>query len=725
MKEINIFDEQLNIRRTGDDIMFEGAFADLVSILYKNPGMKTTDVTDAISIILTYLKIEIPELPENLTDMEAQVEYMLRPSGCMRRRVELKGQWWKDSVDPFFGCTIDGEPVTLLPGRVGGYTYSDKDGKKIKVNKKTAMNIAEDAFCFYKPFALKKLRLPDLTMFMIKNARLSDFIYVMVISLIVSLLGLAAPYVNSQLYGTVIPSGIKTNILTVGFLLLGTAIGSMLFGLARNLVLTRFSTLFVRVQNAAMMRVLSLPVTFFNDYAAGEVANRMQCLTGLCQTISNTFMSTGLTAVFSLVFLFQMNLYAPAMVAPALLVMTTMLVTSIVTTVLTLRISRKRMKASAKLTALLFALISGIQKIKLTGAKKRAFAKWAASYKEIGKLTYSPPMFLRLLEPMNLFISMGGAILLYYVAGASGIGVANYIAFMAAYGAMSGAIMMLSSMASTFADVRTNLEMVRPLMEAQPETQEGKKQIVSLSGSLEMNNISFRYSKDGPLILDNLSIKIRPGEYVAVVGKTGSGKSTLLRLLLGFEKPESGGIYYDGHSLDSLDLRALRQCIGVDLQNGKLFAGSIFANIVVAAPWKTLDDAWAAAELAGIAQDIRDMPMNMHTMITEGSGGVSGGQRQRILIARALISRPKLIFFDEATSALDNITQRHVANSINALKATRIIIAHRLSTIRGCDRVIMLDNGKVVEEGGYDELMSKRGEFYDLVKRQTVESVTA
>ncbi|MCL2745223.1 MAG: ATP-binding cassette domain-containing protein, partial [Planctomycetaceae bacterium] len=690
MKEINIFDEQLHIRKTGDDIMFEGAFADLVSILHKNPGMEMSNATDAISVILTYLKIEIPDVPENLTDMEARIEYMLRPSGCMRRRVELKDRWWKDSVDPFFACTLDGEPVALLPGKIGGYTYRNKDGKNIKINKNTAKNIAEDAFCFYKPFALKRLRLADLAMFMVKNARLSDFIYVLIISLIVSLLGLAAPYVNSQLYGTVIPSGIKTNILTVGFLLLGTAIGSMLFGLARNLVLTRFSTLLIRVQNATMMRVLSLPVTFFKDYAAGEVSSRMQCLTALCQIISNTFMSTGLTALFSFVFLFQMNLYAPAMVAPALLVMIIMLVTSIVTTVVTLRISRKRMKASAKLTALLFALISGIQKIKLTGAKKRAFAKWAASYKEIGQLTYSPPMFLRLLEPMNLLISMGGAILLYYAAGASGIGVADYIAFMAAYGAMSGAIMMLSGMASTFADVRTNLEMVRPLMEEQPETQEGKKQIVSLSGSLEMNNISFRYNKDGPLILDNVNVKIRSGEYVAIVGKTGSGKSTLLRLLLGFEKPETGGIYYDGHDLDTLDLRALRQCIGVDLQNGKLFAGSIFANIVITAPWKTLEDAWAAAELAGIAQDIREMPMNMHTMITEGGGGVSGGQRQRILIARALISRPKLIFFDEATSALDNITQRHVANSIDTLKATRVIIAHRLSTIRGCDRVIML-----------------------------------
>jgi ABC-type bacteriocin/lantibiotic exporter with double-glycine peptidase domain len=431
-------------------------------------------------------------------------------------------------------------------------------------------------------------------------------------------------------------------------------------------------------------------------------------------------MSTGLTALFSFVYLFQMNRYASAMVAPAFFVIALMLVVSILTAVLQMKNSHMLMKAQAKLSAFLFVLISAIQKIKITGAQKRAFAKWAAGYKEVGIMVYAPPLFLRLLKPINLFISLGGSILLYYAAGRSGIGAADYLAFMAAYGALSGAIMMLSGITRTFSDIKENLEMVRPLMEQEPEINENKKQISSLSGRMEMNNISFRYREDGPLILDNINLKIRPGEYVAIVGKTGCGKSTLLRLLLGFEKPETGAVYYDSHSLDSVDLRTVRRCIGVNLQNGKLIAGSIFSNIVVTAPWKTLDDAWNAAEMAGIAQDIRDMPMGMHTMISEGGGGVSGGQRQRLLIARALIGKPKLIFFDEATSALDNITQKHIADAIASLKATRIIIAHRLSTIKGCDRVIVLDNGKIVEQGGYDELMEKRGEFYELVRRQTV-----
>ena len=720
MQEINIFDEQLNTRKSGDDMMFETAFSDLLSIIYKQPHVQEADIGDAVGEILFHLGLRVPEVPDTIRDPEARIEYMIRPTGVMRRRIELKGEWWKDSVDPFFGCTAEGEPIALLPGKVGGYYYHDKEGKKVKISKKNAKDIGEDAFCFYKPFALKKLRLVDLALFMLKNLRITDFVYVMLISLLVSLLGLATPYVNSQLYGTVIPSGIKTNILAVGFLLAGTAIGAMLFGLARSLILTRFSMLFVRVQNATMMRVLSLPVTFFKDYGAGEVASRMGSLTSLCQTISNTFMSTGLTALFSFVYLFQMNRYAPAMVAPAFLIIGAMLFMSILTTILQMKISRKRMLASAKLSALLFALISGIQKIKLTGAKKRAFAKWSQSYKEVGQLTYSPPMFLRLLEPINLLISLGGSILLYYAAGASGVGAADYLAFMAAYGALSGAILMLSGLAHTFSDIKVNLEMVGPLMETEPESLENKKQIATLSGHMEMNNVSFRYNADGPLILEDINLKIRPGEYIAIVGKTGFGKSTLLRLLLGFEKPETGAIYYDGHSLESLDLRALRQLIGVDLQNGKLMAGSIFANIVVTAPWKGLDDAWEAAEMAGIADDIRAMPMGMHTVISEGGGGVSGGQRQRLLIARALISKPKLIFFDEATSALDNITQKHVADSVGKLRATRVIIAHRLSTIRGCDRVIMLDAGRIIEQGGYDELMDKKGAFYELVKRQTI-----
>jgi ABC-type bacteriocin/lantibiotic exporter with double-glycine peptidase domain len=226
-----------------------------------------------------------------------------------------------------------------------------------------------------------------------------------------------------------------------------------------------------------------------------------------------------------------------------------------------------------------------------------------------------------------------------------------------------------------------------------------------------------------PVILDGLSFKIRPGQYVAIVGKTGCGKSTLMRILLGFETPNKGAVYYDGQDISKIDLKSLRRKIGVVMQNGKLFSGDIYSNIVISAPQLTMDDAWKAAELAGIADDIRKMPMEMNTMISEGSGGISGGQRQRLMIARAIAPKPKILMFDEATSALDNITQKKVSESLDALKCTRIVIAHRLSTIMQCDRILVLDKGKIIEDGSYEELIAKNGFFADLVARQQLDKV--
>ena len=235
--------------------------------------------------------------------------------------------------------------------------------------------------------------------------------------------------------------------------------------------------------------------------------------------------------------------------------------------------------------------------------------------------------------------------------------------------------------------------------------------------------MTFRYTEDMPPVLDDLSLKIRPGQYVAIVGKTGCGKSTLMRIMLGFETPQKGAVYYDGRDLSRIDLKPLRRRIGAVMQNGKMFTGDIFSNITISAPWLTLDDAWEAAEIAGLSDDISAMPMGMHTLISEGQGGISGGQRQRLLIARAVAPKPRILMFDEATSALDNLTQKQVSEALDRMKCTRIVIAHRLSTIRQCDRIIVLDKGKIVEDGSYDELIEKDGFFAELVARQRLDAV--
>lgn len=309
---------------------------------------------------------------------------------------------------------------------------------------------------------------------------------------------------------------------------------------------------------------------------------------------------------------------------------------------------------------------------------------------------------------------------MYFLSVKSGVSVADYYAFTAAYGMVSAAFSSLVGLGLQIARIRPIMEVSKPILEAVPEVSEDKEIVTKISGSIEISHMTFRYEDGASNVLDDVSVKIRPGQYVAVVGKTGCGKSTLLRILLGFETVQKGAVYYDGKDISKIDLKSLRKNIGVVTQDGKLFQGDIFSNIVISAPWLSMEDAWEAAEVAGIADDIRDMPMGMSTMISEGSGGISGGQKQRLMIARAVAPKPKVLMFDEATSALDNITQKKISAALDKLNCTRIVIAHRLSTIRQCDRIIVLDGGKIVEDGTYEELLENKGFFAELVERQKV-----
>ena len=313
-------------------------------------------------------------------------------------------------------------------------------------------------------------------------------------------------------------------------------------------------------------------------------------------------------------------------------------------------------------------------------------------YSDSAELTYAPPTFLKLNSVITTGISLVSTILLYDLAVRNGVSQSDYYAFTAAYGAVMGAFTSLSGIALSVSHIRPILEMAEPFLKAEPETSEQREIVTQLSGSIELNHVFFRYTDNSPYIVNNLSLKIKPGEYVAIVGRTGCGKTTLMRLLLGFENPEKGAVYYDGKDISRLDLCSLRRNIGTVMQSGGLFQGDIFSNIIISAPHLTLDEAWEAAEKAGIAEDIRSMPMGMQTIISEGQGGISGGQKQRIMIARAIAPKPKILIFDEATSALDNKTQKQVSDALDAMGCTRIVIAHRLTTIRHCDRILVLDH---------------------------------
>ena len=724
------FDEQIRQRKQNDDDVFADSFVNMAAAVL---GSKVTGslsdgsaaAKSSIDEILKYYHVKSREVPDNIKDTNEQLEYLMRPYGIMRRTVRLEKGWYRDAVGAMLGVMKEsGRVVALIPAGFSGYCYIDPDsGKKIKINRRNQRLFDSEAIAFYKPFPLKKIGLGSVAKYIAETLSAAEFALIALATLALSVIGMLSPKLNNILFAAVLPSGSVRLLLSIAVFTVSVSVSSLLISATKEMITARINTkMSVSVQAAAMMRIMSLPADFFKGYGSGDLSSRAAHISSLCNMLVSAVLTTGLTSAFSLIYISQIFIYAPVLVAPAIAVILATVAFSLISSFAQMRISKKQMELSAKESGMSYALISGIQKIKLAGAEKRAFARWGNLYAQNAKLTYNPPAFIKLNSVISLAISLIGNIVMYAAAVKSGVSVADYYAFGTAYGMVSGAFMSLAGMALTVAQIKPILETVQPFFNTVPEISEGKEVITRLSGGIELTNVSFRYNENMPLILDNMSLKIRPGQYVAIVGKTGCGKSTLMRLLLGFEKPQKGAVYYDGRDIERIDLKSLRRRIGVVMQNGKLFSGDIYSNIVISAPWLTQSDAWDAAEKAGIAEDIRRMPMGMNTIISEGSGGISGGQRQRLMIARAIAPKPKILMLDEATSALDNLTQKRVSESLDSLKCTRIVIAHRLSTIKQCDRILVLDGGKITEDGTYDELIAQNGVFAELVERQRLDT---
>lgn len=721
------FDEQIRHRKKNDGDAFDRT---IMRIAEAVTGKRSAIINDAdekargaVFDILKYYHVTLSDIPEKLKTLEEKLEYALHPSGIMYRRVELKEGWSKDAFGAMLGfLDKDGDPVALMPFGLSHYRYYDaeKEGYDL-ITRDNEKLFSREAYAFYRPFPLKKLGIADLLKYIIGILEVSDYVLIVLATLIVTLFGMLIPKINYFIFSVVTDSKDVSLLLSTGIFLLTASIGSTMLGAAKSLVSARIDTkMSICVESATMMRILSLPAGFFKDYGAGELSSRAGYVNSLCSTLVGVILNTGLTSVFSLVYISQIFTYAPALMVPALMMILITVGFSVVSSLLQMRLTRKKMLLSSKENGMSYAAVSGIQKIKLSGAEQRAFSRWGDLYAKVAELEYNPPLFLKVNSVISQAISLIGTIVMYNAAILSHVTPAEYYAFNTAYGMVSGAFMSLFGIALTAANIRPVFEMSEPILKAEPEISENKEVLTRISGGVEINNLSFSYTENGPVILDDLSLKIKPGQYVAIVGKTGCGKSTFVRLLLGFEKASTGGIYYDGKDINTIDLKSLRKHIGAVTQNGRLFQGDIYSNIVIAAPHLTLADAWEAARIAGIDEDIRQMPMGMNTLISEGSGGISGGQRQRLMIARAVAPGPRLLILDEATSALDNITQKKVSEALDQMKCTRIVIAHRLSTIRECDRILVFDGGHIVEDGTYDELMANNGFFADLVSRQMV-----
>lgn len=725
------FNDQIRNRMKSDQDMLEDSFFHMASVVLDKWGSdrlsdELTIAKEALDDILKYYHEKPAEIPENIKDFEKQMEYALRPAGMMAREVKLEEGWQSDAFGPMLGQLRDsGTAVALLPGALFGYYYTDPaTGKKTRVTRKTAKLFSRDAICFYRPLPMKQLGIPDLLRYMLKNITSGDLILIVLATLAVVGVGFVPPKVYQLITGPVLKTKRVGMLNAMAVFMVSAAFTSQMLTMIRNLLTERLKTkTSLTVGAAVMMRILSLPVSFFRKFSSGELASRSSSVSDLCDLLINNILSTGLMSLASLLYIAQIFRFAPVLVVPSVIIILVTVTESIVSAFLQISVTRKKLKLSAEEDGMSYAMLNGVQKIKLSGSEKRAFSRWGNLYSKNAKLEYDPPWFLKYNSVITTAIPLIGTVVLQAVALKAGIAQNDYIAFNAAYGSVSGAFMAVAGIAISLASIRPVLEMAEPILKAEPEVAADKEPVTGVSGNIELSHVSFRYEENTPYVLSDLSLKIRAGEYVAIVGRTGCGKSTLVRLLLGFEKPEKGAVYYDRHDLSTIDPRSLRKHIGVVIQNGQLFQGDIFSNITISAPQMTLDEAWEAAELAGIAEDIREMPMGMQTMISEGGGGVSGGQKQRLLIARAIAPKPKILIFDEATSALDNKTQKEVSDALDGLKCTRIVIAHRLSTIRNCDRILVMDNGAIIEEGTYQELIALNGKFADLVARQRLDGV--
>lgn len=663
--------------------------------------------------VLQYYHLPIKESAAGL--QYENIEHMLRQSGLITRRITLDGAWWKEASVPLLLTDEEGKQYTAIPSGGGRYCVW-RDGKEQRLNSKNTTDFQSTAYCFYKPFPSDQKGMKMVWHFLWESISVWDIFVILGISLMVELCGLILPYINSVVYNTVIPSGTSRQIPGIVVLVISTVFFSALISLYKEISVARIGEKMKTAgQSAVWWRLLQLPASFFKRYDSGELYQRADAIEDICKTIGGRMIPSALTAVLSLIYLFQVSFFAERLLLPSVVIICVQMINIALTGILQIRLREKENKVHTQVTSISFQLIKGIQKIKTAGAQIPAFGRWAKVWENMPVMGHP---WITISPIIGKAITLVGSIALYCIAWKSEISASNYIAFQTAFSSFVVSVMMLADFGFQFGSLKPAVNMLRPLMEESPELYENREYVEQLNGQIELNQVRFRYIPDMPYVLDGLNLQIKAGEYLGIVGESGCGKSTLMRILLGFETPETGSVYFDGRDLGQLDLPSLRRRIGVVLQDGKLFAGDIFDNIAICAPWLTMEEAWEAAERAGFAEDIRQMPMGMFTMISEEGGGISGGQRQRLLIARALASDPGVLLFDEATSALDNETQSKVVDTLKNMNCTRVVIAHRLSTIRDCDRIIYLEHGRVVEQGDFEGLMEKNGKFAKMAQRQ-------
>jgi len=658
------------------------------------------------------------EIPADINQLE-EVFYRQQ---IFFRQLQLEGRWWTRCSGKLLAFTQEDDLPVILTPHFADYTFlhpgtgrrcsARKDGKLLKT----------EAFSLCYPLPKEKLTVSSFLWYALRQLNTFDYVCALLACLSVVLLTMVTPYICKLLFNEVIPSGDAAQLTPIAVLLFSAAAGLVMVQLSRNFLVVRMKDKTEYSMQAPLMtRLLMMPTTFFKQYAPGDLSNRVLSVVRLFTQLTEDMLSTILSLLFTTVMFIQFFTYGGPLLWTGILVMLVYLLTIYIVFYYRKKVQDSANVSASKLTGLIYNLVSGAQKIRTNGAEIRAFRHWAVAYEPSEPNSSRYPAMFSIGNSLSYNARLLPMIVTMLAAWHYGLGLSDYIAYCSVLTLATRAVEDFERIAKDVALLGPELKLCTPILTAESEAQSGDILLRSVSGKIDVSGLKFRYAENMPYIFDGLDLHINPGDYVAFVGPSGCGKTTLVRLLLGFEQAESGSIFYDEHNLEDINKPSLRRyCVSICLQDGQLVEGTIRDNILFGNAWHDDDAVWETARMTALDKDIREMPLGLDTPISADGQGVSGGQRQRILMARALIRKPRIVFLDEATSALDNISQHIIAENLAKMNCTRITIAHRMSTIRQCNRIFVLNDGRVAEEGSYEELMAKGGFFSEIMKRQTV-----
>ncbi|MEW1682282.1 NHLP bacteriocin export ABC transporter permease/ATPase subunit [Streptomyces sp. NPDC093594] len=649
------------------------------------------------------------------------VEQIALASRLRTRVVRLEDRWWRDDVGPLVGRrALSGAPVALLWRRGGYVAVHPATGRETPVEKANAGEFEPRAVMFYRPLPERRLSPLRLMRFCVSGTR-GDLTWLLLSGLVTVALGALVPLATGRVLGEYVPTARTDLVVQVCLAVMLSSVVAAAFMLLQNLTLLRLEgRVEATLQPAVWDRLLRLPTRFFTERSTGELASAAMGISAIRRMLAGVGPTVTQSVTVGAVNLGLLLWFSVPMALAALGMLVVVASVFLGLGLWQVRWQRRLVVLTNKLNNQAFQTLRGLPKLRVAAAENYAYAAWASQFARSRELQQKAGRIKNLtavLGTVYLPLCTLGMFMLLAGPARGSMTAAEFLTFNTSVTMVLTSVTQLTGSFVSAVAALPLFEQIRPVLDATPEVRTASTRPGPLTGALEARRVSFRYSDDGPLVLDDVSFEARPGEFVAVVGPSGCGKSTLLRLLIGFDRPQSGSVLYDGQDLAALDGSAVRRQCGVVLQHAQPFTGSIMDVICGSEPY-TPEEAMAAAEMAGLAEDIRRMPMGLHTIVS-GSGAVSGGQRQRLMIAQALIRRPRILFFDEATSALDNETQRTVIESTKALRATRVVIAHRLSTVLDADRVVVMEAGKVVQQGTPAELLADtRGRLHELVRRQ-------